>query len=144
MPLVCEIKSRFDGDMRLADRAAALAERYDGPLAFKSFDPAILAHLRGRGLTRPLGIVAEADYDDPEWATLSAERKRDLAQMLHFGRHAAGFPVLRAWATCPTPSRSSAASALGLPVMTWTVRTPEQRQRAATWADQMVFEGFLP
>jgi hypothetical protein len=29
-------------------------------------------------------------------------------------------------------------------LMTWTVRTSEQRQRAAAHADQIVFEGFLP
>jgi hypothetical protein len=28
--------------------------------------------------------------------------------------------------------------------MSWTVRTPEDRLRAAKFADQMVFEGFLP
>jgi glycerophosphoryl diester phosphodiesterase len=29
-------------------------------------------------------------------------------------------------------------------VLTWTVRTPAQRARAARWADQMIFEGFRP
>ncbi|MCA0423102.1 MAG: glycerophosphodiester phosphodiesterase, partial [Proteobacteria bacterium] len=33
---------------------------------------------------------------------------------------------------------------LGLPVMTWTVRTPEDVALASRHADQMVFEGFLP
>ena len=37
-PIICELKSQFDGDWRVADRAAALAAAYDGPLAFKSFD----------------------------------------------------------------------------------------------------------
>jgi glycerophosphoryl diester phosphodiesterase len=32
----------------------------------------------------------------------------------------------------------------GLPLLTWTVRTPEQRERAAHYADQMIFEGFVP
>jgi hypothetical protein len=32
----------------------------------------------------------------------------------------------------------------GLPLLTWTVRTQEQRQRAARYADQMIFEGFVP
>jgi hypothetical protein len=32
----------------------------------------------------------------------------------------------------------------GLPLLTWTVRTAEQRQRAARWASQMIFEGFRP
>jgi len=30
----------------------------------------------------------------------------------------------------------------GAPVLTWTVRTAEQRERAKQWADQMIFEGF--
>jgi glycerophosphoryl diester phosphodiesterase len=33
---------------------------------------------------------------------------------------------------------------MGVPVMSWTVRTPEQRAMAERWADQMVFEGFVP
>ena len=30
------------------------------------------------------------------------------------------------------------------PVLTWTVRSPEDRTRAAGYADQMIFEGFRP
>ena len=33
---------------------------------------------------------------------------------------------------------------LGLPVITWTVRTPEQVALTKAHADQMTFEGFLP
>ena len=47
-PIICELKSRFDGDWRIADRAAALAAAYDGPLAFKSFDHDLAAYLRLR------------------------------------------------------------------------------------------------
>ena len=143
VPLVCEIKSRFDGDMRLADRAAAVADGYDGPLAFKSFDPAVVAHLRAAGCREPLGIVAEADYDDPEWEGLSAARKRDLAEMLHFADTRPDF-VSYSVGDLPHAVPHLCRVGMGLPVMTWTVRTPEQRQRAANWADQMVFEGFVP
>jgi hypothetical protein len=31
-----------------------------------------------------------------------------------------------------------------LPLLTWTVRNPEQRAKAARYADQMIFEGFRP
>jgi hypothetical protein len=31
-----------------------------------------------------------------------------------------------------------------MPVITWTVRTDDDRRRAAIHADQMVFEGFVP
>jgi glycerophosphoryl diester phosphodiesterase len=30
------------------------------------------------------------------------------------------------------------------PLLSWTVRTPEQRARAARYADQIIFEGFVP
>ncbi len=74
-PLICELKSAFDGDMRLAERVAEIAGPYAGPLALKSFDPAVIAHLRARhdGLA-PLGIVAEADYKGWYWRAHSAER----------------------------------------------------------------------
>jgi len=33
---------------------------------------------------------------------------------------------------------------LGLPLLTWTVRTADQRRTAERYADQMIFEGFRP
>jgi glycerophosphoryl diester phosphodiesterase len=32
----------------------------------------------------------------------------------------------------------------GLPLLTWTVRTADDRRRAQRMADQMIFEGFRP
>jgi glycerophosphoryl diester phosphodiesterase len=32
----------------------------------------------------------------------------------------------------------------GMPLLTWAVRTPAERQRASRWADQIIFEGFRP
>ena len=34
--------------------------------------------------------------------------------------------------------------ALGLPLLTWTVRSAADRAAATRWADQMIFEGFRP
>ena len=36
------------------------------------------------------------------------------------------------------------ARAFGLPLLTWTVRTDEDRRTAAAYVDQMIFEGFRP
>lgn len=142
VPLVCEIKSRFDGDMRLADRVAAVVRSYTGPVAIKSFDPAVVAHLR-RNAPCPLGMVAEAVYADPEWAVLEPGRKRDLAALAHFAETRPDFLSYRV-ADLPHAAPHLCRTALGLPVMTWTVRGPAQRQAAARWADQIVFEGFVP
>ena len=44
----------------------------------------------------------------------------------------------------PAPAPWIARNIFGLPLLSWTVRTPEQRERAARHADQMIFEGFRP
>ena len=142
VPIICEIKSRFDRDLRLADRVAMLMRDYAGPVAIKSFDPGVTAHLR-RDAPCPLGIVAEADYADPEWAGLSSEAKRGLAQMLHFGDTRPDFLSYHV-GDLPHAVPHLCRVGMGLPVMTWTVRRPEQRALARLWADQIVFEGFLP
>ena len=140
-PLICELKSRFDGDMRLAERVAALAREYDGPLAIKSFDPAPIAHLRARyaGIG-PLGMVAEASYSGRNWRDLSAAQKESCAAFLHYPETR---PDFLSWSVddLPHPTPFLLRRLEGLPVMTWTVRTAEQRRKASRWADQIVFEG---
>ena len=32
----------------------------------------------------------------------------------------------------------------GLPLLTWTVRSDDERRRAAAYADQIIFEGWRP
>ena len=122
---------------------AEAAARYAGPLAIKSFDPAVIAHLRGRGMPNPLGIVAEAAYDDAEWGALSPDFRAGLAALAHV---ADTRPDFLSWRVHDLPHAAPQLfrAALGRPVMSWTVRTPDQRQRAARWADQMVFDGFAP
>jgi glycerophosphoryl diester phosphodiesterase len=140
VPLICEIKSGFDGDTRLAARAAEIAAVYDGPLAFKSFDPDVIAFLRASGATRPLGLVAEASYDDPYFAALSPAQKRDCAAFLHVART---LPDFLSWSVDNLPHVAPTLFRVmgGKPVMTWTVRTPAQWSLAREFADQAVFEG---
>lgn len=140
VPLVCEIKSSFDDDLRLADRVAEIAASYAGPLAIKSFDPAPIAHLRAQGIARPLGTVAEASYDDPYFDDMNAEQKRDCAAFLHLE---ATRPDFLSWCVDDLPHATPALfRALGRrPVMSWTVRTSAQKQIARRYVDQIVFEG---
>jgi glycerophosphoryl diester phosphodiesterase len=147
VPIVCELKSRFDGDWRLGDRVAALAAAYAGPLALKSFDPDLIAYLRLRyprlgppGRPCPIGIVAEASYDDPDWAFLAPEQKRACETFDHRARSE---PDFLSWSVNDLPHKTPffEKERYGLPVMAWTVRSPAQREAAQKWADQIVFEG---
>ena len=147
VPIICELKSRFDGDWRIGDRVAALAAGYQGPLALKSFDPDLVAYLRLKyprlgppEVPCPVGIVAEASYDDPSWGFLTPEQKRACETFDHRARSE---PDFLSWNVDDLPHKTPffEKELFGLPVMTWTVRTPAQREAARKWADQIVFEG---
>ncbi len=146
-PVICELKSRFDADWRIGDRIAPLAEAYDGPLAFKSFDPDLVAYLRLRwpklgapGRPCPVGIVAEASYDSSAWAFLTPEQQRECES---FGHRARSLPDFLSWNVDDLPHKTPffEKELFGLPVMAWTVRSAAQRIAAGKWADQIVFEG---
>jgi len=137
--LVIELKSRFDGDLRLAARAAKVLSGYKGPAAVMSFDPEPIGALRDLASGLPRGLVAmQRGASNPAASGPSATRfvMQALAARLNF----LAYRVRDLGTVIP----STARSILGLPLLTWTVRTPEDRARAARYADQMIFEGFRP
>ena len=149
VPLICELKSRFNGDMRLARRVTQLAAAYDGPLALKSFDPAIIAHLRAvptfpgpEGRNCPLGIVAQARFERDDWRALSGHQRSVCANFLHLAETR---PDFLSWSVddLPHPTPFLLSRLASMPVMAWTVRTQAQKLLAQRWADQIIFEGDL-
>jgi glycerophosphoryl diester phosphodiesterase len=142
-PLVIELKSRFDGDLRLAQRTADVLMHYTGPVAVMSFDPAVVAGLREFASGLPRGIVAERHYKDSEWYAMSAHQKRSMAFLLHGFRTRPHFVAYHI-KDLPSPAPLIARYMFGLPLLTWTVRAEEDRKRANRWANQMIFEGFRP
>jgi glycerophosphoryl diester phosphodiesterase len=141
--LVVEIKRRFDGDMRLVRRVCETLKGYSGPAAAMSFDPDVVAAVRTFAPAVARGIVAERRYDHPEWSERSRADKGRMAFLLHAARTRPHF-VAYAVQDLPSPAPLIARRLFGLPLLTWTVRTPEDRAVAARWADQMIFEGFRP
>lgn len=140
--LVLEIKSRFDRDERLLPRITQVLAAYKGPVAAMSFDPYVVAWLRRRAPDLRRGIVAERRFDHAEWSKMSGWQRYGMAHLLHAPITRPDFVAYRV-DDLPAPA-TRLAHAFGLPVLTWTVRTPAQRARAAEWADQMIFEGFRP
>lgn len=147
-PLIVSIKSNFDGDLRLTRRTAEIAAAYRGPLALKSFDPEIVAYLResrdALGIAHiPLGVVAQPVYESPQWSMLSAARRSELTNFLHYPRTRPDFISWDASAL-PHPTPFLCREGVGLQVMTWTVRSQEVADSVASWTDQILFEGFTP
>jgi len=143
VPLMIEVKSHFDGDRKLVKRMAEVLADYSGPVVGMSFDPDQLLALREIMPALPRGIIAQRDYDDDYWKKLTPEQRLGMLHLRHAFRTRPHFVAY--WVNqLPAPAPWIARNIFGLPLLTWTVRTPEQRARAARYADQMIFEGFLP
>ena len=143
VPLVIEVKSRFDGDRRLVTRTAEVLAAYSGPAAVMSFDPDQVMALRHLIPGRPRGIIAQRTYDDGDWAKLAPAQRDGMLHLRHALQTQPHF--VNYWIEqLPSPAPWIARNIFGCPLLAWTVRTPEQRERAAHHADQMVFEGFVP
>jgi glycerophosphoryl diester phosphodiesterase len=143
VPVIVELKGDFDSDLRLAERTMAIVADYSGPIALKSFDPGPMAHLRAKGVTCPLGLVAEASYAPEDWPELSEAQR---AALLEWRNYPAVEPDFLSWnaADLPHAVPMLCRKGIGMPVMTWTVRSASERERVAPWTDQIVFEGFEP
>jgi glycerophosphoryl diester phosphodiesterase len=122
VPLVIEIKSTADGGFRLAGRTVALAAAYRGPVALKSFDPAVMAHCRALGATCPLGLVGpEQSGDAPPPEGLYDFLSWNIGEL-----------------------RRLRAARPAVPLMSWTVRSKDEYELAGSLGAQSVFEKYRP
>jgi len=143
VPLVIEVKSYFDGDRRLVTRMAEVLASYSGLAVGMSFDPDQVMALRELMPSRPRGIVAQREYTEADWPEATPAQRRGMLHLRHAYRtrpHFVAYWVDELPAVAPWIARNI----FGCPLLTWTVRTPEQRATAARHADQMIFEGFRP
>jgi len=141
--MLVELKSRFNGDGRLPARVAEVLGSYRGPVAPMSFDPGQLALLREKGPRLTRGIIAAKYRPHPYWDLMPAWMRHGMGYLL---TALTARPQFVAYSVADLPALAPlfARHVLSLPLLTWAVRTQSERQNAARWADQMIFEGFRP
>jgi glycerophosphoryl diester phosphodiesterase len=142
VPLLVEMKSRFDGDQRLPLRVAAVLAGYQGPAAPMSFDPAQLSLLRQKAPRLPRGIVAAKYRPHPYWDQMPALWRYGMGFLFPALLTARPHFVAYAVDNLPALAPALARHALCLPVLTWVVRSEAERKRVTRFADQIIFEGF--
>jgi glycerophosphoryl diester phosphodiesterase len=143
VPLLLEIKSERASDARLVEAVIEAMHGYAGHFAVMSFDPDIIALFRRVAPHFVRGIVAEglqlAELRQPRQFPHRLRRhllastwkaRPDFVAYDIDGLPALAPRLVRRW--------------LGKPLLTWTVRTQAQRERADKYADAMIFEGFCP
>ena len=142
-PLLIELKDQ-DGGMGpdigpLEAATAAALEGYDGPVAVMSFNPHSVAEMARLAPGVPRGLTT-SDYDPADWP-LSAATCDRLREIPDFDRVGAGF-ISHDAGDLNRP-RVMALRAEGVPVLCWTIRSPNAEAEARRNADNITFEGYL-
>jgi glycerophosphoryl diester phosphodiesterase len=143
VPLVLEVKSTWTRDGKFEANIAHMLASYKGPVAVMSFDPHSLKAFRAAAPLLPRGLVAERFDDKGHWSHLTLWQRIAMRNLL---TSAIAWPNFIAYdiAALPALAPLVARFAFGLPLLTWTVRTKEERERALRYADAMIFEGVKP
>jgi glycerophosphoryl diester phosphodiesterase len=143
-PLLIEIKDQ-DGALGpdvgpLEARVAELLRRYDGPAALMSFNPHSVAAVAEAAPDRPRGLTTCA-FDSADWS-LPDYRRAELAALADAERTGAAF-VSHDHADLDNPALARLKRE-GLPVLTWTIRSPAEEAAARRVVDNITFEGYRP
>ncbi|WP_298851779.1 glycerophosphodiester phosphodiesterase family protein [uncultured Ruegeria sp.] len=143
VPLLIELKDQ-DGAMGTnigaleRDTVRAL-QGYEGPVAVMSFNPNSVAELARLAPHLPRGITTCA-YE-PSVELLPQDVCDHLRDIPDFDRVGASF-ISHEAADLSRP-RVAELKAQGVPVLCWTIRTPEQEAEVRKVADNVTFEGYL-
>jgi glycerophosphoryl diester phosphodiesterase len=129
-PLLIEVKSPDRHVLPLCGAVARARASYIGPVGVMSFNPEV-SRWFGRDAGAPLRGLVVTEQGKGKWR---GRIERNLA--LWRSR-----PDFLAYDIRDLPSETSAFARFeGRPVYTWTVRSDEDRARAAEHADQIIFE----
>lgn len=142
VPLVIELKSSWTGDRRLERAVAETLGEYAGPAAVMSFDPASMRAMRYLLPHVPRGLIADK-FKKEDWPEIPAVYRLALRHLLAASYTAPSFIAYDVQAL-PASAPLMIKHIFDLPLLTWTVRTAEDRAVAKRWASQMIFEGFDP
>lgn len=131
VPLVIELKGTPGHDEGLVRAVGVLLKTYGGKAAVMSFDHWLIRDFATYMPDIPRGLTAWGDKEHELEAHFSM-----LAHDLSFVSYSVDH--------LPNRFVSFIRQKLGLPVITWTVRTPEGVASTVAHAEQMTFEGFDP
>ena len=144
VPLLVEVKDQ-DGAMgpRVGELEQAVAiglARYEGPVAVMSFNPHSVDALRHSAPSVARGLTT-CSWVPSDWPGVPEETCIRLRDIPDFAGPGASF-ISHEARDLDRP-RVAELKAEGVPVLCWTIRSPEEEAAARTVADGVTFEGYM-
>ncbi|MEM9205501.1 MAG: glycerophosphodiester phosphodiesterase family protein [Pseudomonadota bacterium] len=139
-PIYIELKSKFDDDTTIAKAVMKTIKNYRGPVALMSFDPRFFEILEDG---RPSYAVGQVSYRHDDEEALNLNPLFRLLRRFCFPafQHDLDFVAYNAE---HLPEFGPRLFRLRGKVLSWTVRSEEKWDEISPFAQQMIFEGFIP
>ncbi len=145
VPLLIELKDQSggmgEGEAALEAATAKVLADYTGDVAVMSFNPHMMAAMQRLAPDLPRGLTT-CGYIPSQWPKLTPEACATLRAIPHFDGVGASF-ISHEWTDLGSP-RVTELKAKGVPILCWTVKSPEVDAEARRIADNVTFEGYLP
>lgn len=137
VPVLIEIKN--PGQVGPLETALLnLLQSYRGEVAVQSFNPFSLAWFKHQAPSVMRGQLASQGANGSRWWPVQILR----SQMLFNWASQPDFIAYQLEAL-PNLVTSLTRAGLKLPLLAWTIRSDQDRQRAETWADNYIFDAIL-
>jgi glycerophosphoryl diester phosphodiesterase len=133
-PVLVEVKGVKHTDGRLEASVTEAIARNPGDIAVMSFWPDSLAWFQNNAPSLIRGLVGTTRFDPELGADICRGPEQEWL-LLELEPDFIAYDV-----KCLPNNVSTAAHRQGLPVLTWTVRTEADRDRAARYANNIIFE----
>ena len=135
-PIIIEIKNQ-NRVGELEQKVIELLQNYQGEYAIASFNPRVLAYFKKHAPKILRGQLSGSF----SWTKMNFIKKWLLKSMWFAKKsNLANFIMYEAGAL-PSPYIHKLGK---MPVLTWTVRSQQEYQRVMQYADNIIFEGFVP
>jgi len=143
VPLLIEIKDQ-DGTLgpavgRLELATAQALAKYKGDVAVMSFNPNSVRVFGGHAPGTPVGLTT-CDFNAKDWSLIPKARRERLAKIPDIASSRALF--ISHDARDLTSDRVTQLKSRGMPILCWTIRSPEAEANARQIADNVTFEGY--
>ena len=143
VPLVIEIKSEWRTHGPFERQLADILSAYDGQAAIMSFDPYAIRVIAHAAPELPRGLIAGPFRNPIFWRHLSSWKRFYMKHLLSafIARpHFVAYDIEALPSAAPWIWRRL----LNRPLLTWTIRSGEDRRKAESVADAIIFEGVRP
>jgi glycerophosphoryl diester phosphodiesterase len=141
VPILIELKNIRAEPGPLEKRTAQLLENYQGPVAIQGFSPQSMGWFAENHPNIPRGQLSQ-NYKIPSAVHLSWIKRFVLRNLLLVSISKPHFIAYRVESLPALAVKIARRS--GLPILAWTVRNTHDRDIAAKYADNIIFEDFLP